>query len=324
VLTPGEDDLNRVVMLPFGSDRNGPVGVLKLSRLPDRNIVTEDEQTALTTIRMNLDAAMRPTIPEPLGTVRWGRLTVGIESCAPGRLLSTSTGRWGAPLRQKIDDLRRAVAWLCEFHCQTQLKRSPWGDSELREWVERPLAAYEQAFGVTADERRLFARVRQRASSLVGIPAPTVLVHWNFSLSHLFRTAHEITVVDWEGVSPGPFLFDLLFFVMRWNYTVRYLRGRAARLRGFRDLFCAAKPTDSVARAAHRAIAEYMAGVGIDHRFLPLLLVLMCVVRGLGRLNRLDRVGEQGHNGRAGNQYVGYVAVLAEHVEQLFRDDDPQ
>jgi hypothetical protein len=324
VLTPGEDDLNRVVMLPFASDGNRPVGVLKLSRLPDRNIVTEDEQAALTTIRMNLNAAMRRTVPEPLGTVRWGRLSVGIESCAPGRLLSTSTGRWGAPLRHKIDDLRRAVGWLTEFHCQTQLKRSQWGDAELREWVETPLAAYEQAFGVTASERRLFARVRRRASSLVGIPVPTVLVHWNFSMSHLFRTAHEITVVDWEGISPGPSLFDLLFFVMRWNYTVRYLRGSDARLRGFRDLFCASKRTDSVATAAHRAITEYMAGVGIDHRFLPLLLVLMCVVRGLGRFNRRDGAGERGQNERAGNQYVSYVGLLADHVEQLFRDADGQ
>jgi hypothetical protein len=320
VLTPGKDDLNRVVMLPFAPDGNQPVGVLKFSRLPDRNILTEEEQIALTTIRTNLDDSMRRTIPQPLGTLRWGQLSVGIESCAPGRLLSTSTGRWGTPLRQKIADLHRAVAWLTEFHCQAQIKRSQWGGSELGEWVEKPLAAYEQAFGVTASEERLFAAVRRRATSLVGIPVPTVLVHWNFSMSHLFRTDREITVVDWEGTSPGPSLLDLLYFVMRWSYTVRHLHDDDAQLRGFRDLFCDSKRIDSVSTAVYQAITQYMARLEIDPRFLPFLLVIMCVVRGLGRFNRREEAGERGENARVGNQYVGYVGVLAEHVEQLFAE----
>jgi hypothetical protein len=320
VLTPGKDDFNRVVMLPFAPDGNQPVGVLKLSRLPDRNILTEEEQIALTAIRTNLDAAMRRTIPQPLGTLRWGQLSVGIESCAPGRLLSTSTGRWGTPLRQKIADLHRAVAWLTELHCQAQIKRSQWGSSELGEWVEKPLAAYEQAFGVTASEQRLFAAVRRRANSLVGIPVPTVLVHWNFSMDHVFRAGHDITVVDWEGVVPGPFLLDLLFFAMRWSYTVRHLHGDDAQLRGFRDLFCDSRRTDSVTTAVYQAITQYMTRLGIDPRFLPFLLVIMCVLRGLGRFNRREGAGEQGENARAGNQYVGYIGVLAEHIEQLFAE----
>lgn len=112
VLTPGEEDSNRVIFLPFALCGARPLGVLKVSRHPERNTLTENEQAALTTIRTSLDEKMGRTVPQPLGILRWGNLTVGVESCAAGRLLSTSTGRWGASLHQKIDDLRLATAWL--------------------------------------------------------------------------------------------------------------------------------------------------------------------------------------------------------------------
>jgi Phosphotransferase enzyme family len=321
LLTPGEDDLNRVVMLPFPSDSDRPIGVFKFSRTPDRNILTEEEQISLTAIRTKLSEAMRRTIPEPLGTVQWGGLSVSIESCARGRLLATSTSRWGRSLHQKLDDLHRAVTWITEFHCQAQVKRSPWGDSELREWVDIQLEAYQRAFGVIASEEQLFATVRRRARSLVGIVLPTVLVHWNFSVSHLFRADSEITVVDWEGVVPGPSLIDLLYFVIHWSYSVRYLRGADAQLFGFRDLFFGDRRADSVSTAAHEAITQYMTRLGIDQRFFPLLLVIMCVLRALGRFDRKKGAGERGERARTGNQYVRYLGLLAENVEQLFGDN---
>jgi hypothetical protein len=139
-------------------------------------------------------------------------------------------------------------------------------------------------------------------------------------LSHLFRTDHQITVVDWEGIVPGPSLFDLLYFVMHWSYTVRSLRGDDAQLRGFRDLFCGAKRTDPVSTAVHQAVTQYMARLGIDHRFLPLMLVMLCVVRALGRFDRREGAGERGEGARAGNQYVDYIGVLAEYADQLFAE----
>ena len=66
---------------------------------------------------------MARTIPKSLGLIHWNSLAVSIESCVPGRLLSAVTGRWGLPLRRKIDSLYLAADWLTEFHRQTQLDR---------------------------------------------------------------------------------------------------------------------------------------------------------------------------------------------------------
>jgi hypothetical protein len=208
VLTPGQSDSNRVVVLPFAPDSDQPVGVLKLSRLSDRNELTENEQLMLMTIRTRLDQAMRQTIPQPLGIFQWNHLSVGVERCASGCLLAASLGRWGAPLRRKIDDLHLATAWLAEFHCQTLIKRSAWGRAEVREWVETPLTAYTDAFDVTASEKRLFNWTQTRADSLVGIPLPTVWVHWGFNRQNLLRADDRISTIDWEGGSAGPPLFS--------------------------------------------------------------------------------------------------------------------
>jgi hypothetical protein len=319
VLTPGEQDLNRVILLPFAPGGDRPLGVLKFSRLPDRNAFTENEQTVLTTIRTSLNEAMRRTIPQPLGTLRWGELSVGVESCAAGRLLSTSTGRWITSLRQKLNDLHLAAAWLTEFHCQAQIKRLQWGVSEWHEWVETPLAAYEQAFGMTASEKRLFDTVRRRASSLVGATLPLVWQHYAFGAWNIYRANHKINVVDWESGEAGLPLFDLIYFVTHWSYTVHGLRDDAAQLHGFRQLFCEPERADPFSIAVRETITQYMARLGIDHSFLPLLLVLTWVVRAPGHISRDQALGK-GTNPRNGNRYVGYIGALAEHVERLFAE----
>jgi hypothetical protein len=63
-----------------------------------------------------------------------------------------------------------------------------------------------------------------------------------------------------------------------------------------------------------------MTRLGIDYRFLPLMLVIMCVVRALGRFNRRPMHDERQENARAGNQYVRYVGALAESVNRLFAE----
>ncbi len=47
VVTSGQDDGSRVVMLPFAPERTQPLGVLKASRLADFNINTKREQETL-------------------------------------------------------------------------------------------------------------------------------------------------------------------------------------------------------------------------------------------------------------------------------------
>jgi hypothetical protein len=315
ILTPGEDDLNRVAIFAGAADRAQPAVVLKFWRSPDQNAKTENEQATLAAIRAPLDKVMRQTIPEPRGVLRWGQLVIGIESCAPGRSLSASMDMWGTPLRQKMDDLCLITRWLTEFHRQVQIRRLRWDAPELAEWVEKPLAVYQQAFGMTADEQRLFGEARQCAAALVGLSSPMVWVHWGFSERNFFRADSKITIVDWESASPGPPLFDLLYFVTYWSYRVRRLRGDTARLRGFRKLFC--EPADLVSIAAHQAIAQYMSKLDLDRRFLPLLLVLMWIERALGRYQRQGKPAEPGV-ARSRNAYVDYIGALAEYHDRLF------
>lgn len=317
MLTPGEDDLNRVVIFAGAANRTRPAVALKLWRSSDQNAVTENEQAILAAIRAPLDKVMRQTIPEPLGVLRWGQLVIGIESCAPGRSLSASMDIWGTPLRQKMDDLCLVAGWLTEFHRQVQIKRLRWDAPELAEWVEKPLAVYQQTFGITADEQRLFSEARQCAAALVGLSSPMVWVHWGFSERNFFRADREITIVDWESASPGLPLFDLIYFVTYWSYRARRLRGDAARLRGFRKLFCEPEPADLVSIAAHQVIAQYMSKLDLDRRFLPLLLVLMWIERALGRYQRQGKPAEPGV-ARSRNAYVEYIGALAEYHDRLF------
>lgn len=323
VLTGGEDDFNRVVVLPFAPGGTRPLAVVKLPRLPDRNIHTEREQAVLAEVRSCLDESMRRGIPRPLGTVRWGQLTAGVESYAPGRLLSSSSGRWRAPMGRKIDDLRLVTTWLAEFHRQAQVSRPLWGAPERSRWVETPLAAYTHAFGATADEERLFSEVRTRAGLLIGTPLPIVWQHHGFGEWNVCRAGNDIAVIDWESGDIGPAVTDLLYFVTHWSYTVRQLRGDAAQLRGFRELFVEPDRGGASSRSVHAAIAQYMARLDIDRRFLPLLLVLTWIERTVYQLDRRQALGNAQADARSGNRYVRYIGILAEDAGRLFADMAP-
>lgn len=318
VLTAGDDDVNRVIILPFAPGVSQPLAVLKCSRLPSRNPHTENEQDVLAQLRRDLDGTMRGTVPEPLGILQWHGISVGVESSVPGRLLITSTGRWGRPLWRKTDDLHAAVDWLVALHRQTRADPSAWQGAELLDKTEGLLAAYERAYGTVADEERLFAAVRERARALANVPLPRVWEHYAYADWNIYRAGRATYVVDWEGGEIGLPLCDLLYLVTHWTYNVRRLSGEASHIQGFRDIFCRPVATDPAIIAGRAAITDYMARLAIDRRFLPLLLVLLWVVHALGRVDREEALGGRGADLRAGNIYVGYIGVLAAHVESLF------
>jgi aminoglycoside phosphotransferase (APT) family kinase protein len=320
VLTTGEDDFNRVAVLPFAPGGTQPVAVLKVPRLPGRNIHTEREQEVLASVRACLDDSMRRSIPRPLGSLHWGDVIVGVESYLPGRLLSASLGRWGASRREQIDGLEQVVAWLSELHRQAGVRRLPWGGPELAQWVETPLAAYRRAFGLTTQEARLFDELERRGRLLAGSPFPLVWQHHGFGEWNVFHTREQIGVIDWEGGDIGPALFDLLYFVTHWSYTVRRLRGRANQLRGLRGLFCQPEQAGWVSKAVNRAIRQYMARLDMDHRFVPLLLVLMWIERAVYQRDRQRGLGIATVDARAGNRFVEYIGVLAEGADRLFAE----
>lgn len=324
VLTSGQDRGSRAVILPFAPGDTQPTAVLKVSARADFNTSTEREQVILAEVRSELDSAMRRTIPRPLGLFRFGNLTVGVESYAPGHSLWVSSGRWRAPIHQQLDDLRLAANWLSEFNRQTQVGCLLWSDWGIHQWIEAPLAAYIRTFGVTTTEEQLFAHVRKCARDLIGASLPIVRLHHDFGPWNLYRADRKFTVIDWEfgrkweGDCFGPALYDLLYFVTYWIHIVRRLHTEAAELRGHYDLFVAPDHRDEHTKAVHQVITEYTRTFGIDRRFLPLLLVYTWIEQALHSFARKQALGELGADARSGNRCVKYLGVLAEHVEQFF------
>jgi len=324
LLTSGYDDGSRVVMLPFTPESVQPVAVLKISRLDAFNINTEREQETLHTVRARLDATMRQTIPRPLGVLRYGALTVGVESCAAGHSLVVSSGRWGAPAQRKLDDLRLGARWLGEFHRQTQIKRLPWNEQAIRTWIEAPLAAFTHAFGTRAHEDRLFTMLRAHARALTGSSLLIVWQHNDFGPWNLYRADQKLQVIDWEFGHDrdrhrfGPALCDLLYFVTTWSVIAHRLRTRTAQLRAFRRLFFEPEGAGVSAKVIHHVMAEYMASLAIDQHFFPLLLVYTWVERALDRFTRQRISAKEVVEARVGNRFVDYIGVIAEHSDRLF------
>jgi len=322
MLTGGEpsDLYRRVILLPFSSDGIEPIAVLKLWRLPDRNETTENEQRTLAAIRKSLGDSGHGHggVPRPLGTFRWCQLTVAVESYSRGRLIASTTARWGGSLESKTDDVRLVAKGLAELHRRATLRSLTWGGSAIEQWVEAPLSAYERAFGVGAVEEGLFAAARRRSASLTGRKMPLVWSHRDLGLRNICRTADAITVLDWSASRPGLPLADLLYFVMIWAAA-------AGRLRFNPELYCENGPKDTVSAAIRECIELYLARLGIDRDFLPLILVLHWVGRAVGRFERARALaqGEAGIGAKSGNPYLEYVRLLAEHRGQLFADSRP-
>jgi aminoglycoside phosphotransferase (APT) family kinase protein len=344
------DERSRVVMLPFAPDSPEPIAVVKIQRRPPPVDAASRDQQTLGAIRPRLTPELQATIPEPLGAVRGTGFSAAIESFLAGEWLHA---RWQRSLRlgELVEDLELARDWLTEFHAQSRVELRPWGESEREEWVERPLAAYEETFGVTAAESALFAQTRRIARELLGLPLPIVWQHGDFSSLNVLRSGSTISVLDWESAAPGLPLEDLLYFVTRW-----LLRARSSATNGkrwsaaaatdpFRQFFLDLDSREPDVGAARAAIAAYVDRLGLDRRFLPVLLVRPWVVRAVGRHERqasaarLEGPARRGTGAltrhadparpREGNRYVTYVDMLAEQPELLFEfvgedaGDDP-
>jgi hypothetical protein len=317
MLTSGQDDGSRVVLLPFPAKGREPELVIKLSRTERFNAHTEREQATLGTIRSGLDGELRATIPEPRGTTRLGRSLVALESYAPGASMVRSTGRRGEPLARSIEDLRAAADWLARFHLQTADDCPRWSASSVARVVER-LEGFRSRFAGLPQEHRLLDRATELARTLAGARLPTVVVHNDYGPWNIHRAGDRVTVIDWElgpddRARRGPALVDLIYFATEWHLRARRLRGRQAELRGFRALFL--EPSGAAALAAGEAIGEYMRRVGVDPRLFPLLVVVAWVERAL---DRADRQLTAGTAAGSENRYADYVRLLAAEAGEPF------
>jgi len=270
-------------------------------------------------IRTAVDADMRRTLPEGFGTFSWRGLTVGMESYVSGRLLAATSARWGNSLSRKVDDLNLAVQWLIEFHRQTEICRTEWGDAELATWSSKALDRYEAVFGLTPGEQDLFQKARKRYQELARSSFPIVWYHYAFSAWNICRHHNDIGVFDWESAERGPALFDLIYLVFRWNQELGRSRGRSGHLRAFRELFLTAPNGHPASRAIQKAIQRYTAALEIDQRAFPLALVALWTLHAITRADRARSLAQADLDVRRGNVYVSYLSVLAEDADRLFQ-----
>jgi hypothetical protein len=321
MLTNGQDDGSRVVILPFAPGGKEPVGVVKISRAAAFNGNTVREQEALSSIRQGLDDKLRRSIPQPLGLVQYAGLSVAVESCARGAALTTSTGRFGRGFSEVLEDLQLSVAWLAEFQKQTRSGSSSW-TSEDSTHLEARLEQYAEAFRPSDRTRKLLRTTGTQSRALIGAVLPKVCLHNDLGPWNVYREGGHITVIDWElgeGSTgrTGPALCDLIYFVTYWTLRARRLWSEAAKLHGFRNLFLGPGPGDRASAAARAAIRDYFGLSGIDPRFLPPLLVYTWIERTLDQLSRAGTAGQPAVSA-AIDQYSRFIHLLSEQRERLF------
>jgi hypothetical protein len=324
LLTSGQDDGSRVIVLPFDTRTEQPLAVLKVARLKAFNVNIEGEQDTLAELRAQLDEPLRRSIPKPLGAYTHGDVAVGVETCARGQSLFDASIRWRVSAAETIDNLRVAANWLTQFHLQTQTHSAESGVAALRDRAASVFERYAIGFGATASERQLFSRTLATAAALAELPLPFVRQHNDFGPWNLYRAGSKLTVIDWEfGWGPGFDRFgppgsDLLYLTTHWSYSARRLFTPAAELQGFRQLFLASDAADEYVAAARNVLDAYLATLAVDRRILPLVLVFTWADRAVKRLDRKLLLGVGSASPRADDRFVAYVELLANDADAVF------
>jgi hypothetical protein len=322
LITSGQDDGSRVVLLPFGADQRRPDRAIKIPRHPRYNDRTVGEHVTLTRLRTRLGPPLTQTVPSPVGLCMVDRLAVASESCAAGPSLLVSSSRWGAPLRRRIDDLRLATEWLVAFNRTLTVDQRSWSSMTRHRYVQQPVSDFARINGRTPERDRLFDAITRRSSELEGLSLPVVVQHNDFGPWNVHRDGERVTVIDWEvnGGDPetrhGLPMLDLVYFATHWLFASHRVTGTDERLRVFDGL--ALDSRDRLATAARRAWAGYVDALGIDRRFVPLLLALTWIERANDRMFR-PRHDAAGREDPARARYVAYVDRLAAHVDEIFR-----
>jgi hypothetical protein len=315
LVTSGEDDGSRVVLLPFAAGARAPQVALKATRIERFNGHTEREQSLLRRLRARLEPALRSSLPEPFGCFRHGQSVVGMESVAPGSAMTVTSGKWGGSIAVALTDLRAATEWLTAFHSQAAVGAC-WTPERAAATMRR-IGEYRGRFAPPPGVGRLLDLAGERAAALAGHPLPIVWLHNDYGPWNIYRLGNRLTVIDWEfggedeTARHGPALADLIYFVTVWGARVWRLNPPDGESTALRRLFTAPEPRDEIARAAGAALLEYMRRLAVEPRFLPLLLVHTWLERAL---ERQDRRG-----GAADNPYAGHLAALAPAAERLFR-----
>jgi hypothetical protein len=256
--------------------------------------------------------------------LRYGRLTLGVESFMDGTPLAVSAGRWRAPVEAKIADLRLAIEWLDAFQSQTENGRMHWDAAAIERWLETPMARFERCYGVTQQERRLFDETRRRAGELVGASLPLVRIHYDYGPWNLYRSRRGLNVIDWEFGRDwerdlyGPTPYDLLYFVTYWVHLAYRTGGINSERRAFYKAFVHADRSDPFVAAVHSALEEHARAHDIDMRFFPLIFVYVWLEQALHRVQRKAVINQEPADPRRNNPYLVFLDVAAMHADRFF------
>jgi hypothetical protein len=327
LLTSGQDNGSRLIVLPFAPGGRQPAAVIKLSTLARLNHATESEQAILTKLASQLTGSLAETTPQPLGLFAYGSLAAGVETYAGGRPMSVTSGSWPGSLQRHTKNLDLAVHWLVEFQSQAPLSWRTWNSELIDVWIEEPLASYAATLETPTKLAQLFERVRREARSLVGEKLPFAPLHFDFGPWNIYVADQSCRVIDWEfgrnwsADRMGPAIYDLLYFATYWLYLAKRLDTKNAELRGFRLLFIEPNRKDAYVQAARQAISSYLTELRINPRFLPLMVVYLWVEQALYQATRKQNLGSS-VSIQGKNQSIRYLHLIAKHPEPFFKNLD--
>jgi hypothetical protein len=100
--------------------------------------------------------------------------------------------------------------------------------------------------------------------------------------------------------------------------VVQRLHQDEAELAGMRRLYLQVDRGDRYIQAARGAITRYLAALGVDWQFFPLLLVSTWTERVIYSQRRAQKLGTTGS--RAATKFTNYVGLLASHTDELFEN----
>ncbi len=296
VLTRGEGEWSRVVLLPFGDGDVRPRAVVKLPRLARHGEATLRERRLLAELADTLPEPTRASVPVPLAGGEWQGLPVSVESYLPGRPLGHAVAPDEAADRQA---LLRAADWVAGLHQPT---RPPTATAPS---LDATLDAVATACGLVLGDD---VHARFGDSALRGTELPRGYQHGDLTPTNLRVADGRLTAVDWESGRAGAPLTDLLYLLLHWPWPGRPDLGSAPE-DVLRAVFL--RTDGAPARTARSVVGTHLDALGLPHHVVGPLLVHALALQALDRAERLAA----SDGSMTGNLYADLLAVVASSPE---------
>ena len=326
LVTSGQDDGSRVVILPFERAHATPAFAVKIPRHARYNDRTIGEHETLVALQKLVGEPLTSSLPRPLTLGMAGGIAVASETCATGPTLLVSSGRRFASVRRRVSDLKRTADWLAAFNQASRVGTIDWSEAGRRQWLERPLYSFRQAFGSYAHRDRLWATLQAAAVRCDGVSVPIVFQHNDLGPWNVHRQGRHVTVIDWEVEGGSPFsrrglpLMDLIYFATHWLYTALRARTPEAQLEVFSE-FVSGRRGNACVRAAWATLEAHADRLAIDRQLIPVIATLTWIEHATDRIYR-RRDDLTASPDRVLSQYLRYIDIISDHREAFFQRGD--